>query len=55
MPCIHAAGHAMNPTTRCFMTLLLASTQVRFANARLPAGTVRPTPAELAARIDSIG
>ena len=44
----------MNPTTRCFLTLLLALTPLHFAEAQLPAGTVRPTPAELAARIDSI-
>ena len=44
----------MNPTTRCFVTLLLASTPVHLAHAQLPAGTVPLTPAQLAARIDSI-
>src|SRR5215208_789991 len=44
----------MNPTTRCFVTPLIASQPVRFVHAQLPAGTVRPTQAELAARVDSI-
>lgn len=44
----------INPATRCFVTLLLASTSVRSADAQLPAGTVPPTPAQFAARIDSI-
>jgi D-alanyl-D-alanine carboxypeptidase len=44
----------MKSITRCFVTLLLASMPVHLANAQLPAGTVRPTQAEFAARIDSV-
>lgn len=45
---------AMNPTTCRLVTLLLASTPARVAHAQLPAGTVPPTPAQVAARIDSV-
>jgi D-alanyl-D-alanine carboxypeptidase len=44
----------MKPITRCFVMLLLASIPMRLAHAQLPAGPVRPTEAELAARIDSV-
>lgn len=44
----------MHSIPRCFVTLLFASMTARFAGAQLPAGTARPTPHELAARVDSI-
>ena len=44
----------MSPFTRCFVSLLLASAPLRLTNAQLAAGTIPPTNAELAARVDSI-
>ena len=44
----------MSPFTRCFVSLLLASAPLQLTNAQLPPGTVPPTQAELATRVDSI-
>ena len=43
-----------NPTTLRWLTLLLALAPLRLAGAQLPSGTLPPTQAEFAARLDSI-